>query len=172
MLGSPVTHPEDALVVARRALELGFTSTVGILHDHEGQLQPLGEHQQKIFADHADGQALVRALQPFSKKHCPRRAATNGDAAPAAVISTFAKTAWCIIARSSAASRPSHSRQYTREHLAHEYHTKKTCAPHCTISCVQQVAMLDNWRDPQTREGFRKPVRDLVQLPTTAEDES
>ena len=50
VLGSPVRHPEDALAVARRALELGFTSTVGILHDHDGQLQPLGEHQQELFA--------------------------------------------------------------------------------------------------------------------------
>ena len=50
VLGSPVRHPDDALTVARRALELGFTSTVGILHDHDGQLQPLGEHQQELFA--------------------------------------------------------------------------------------------------------------------------
>jgi len=38
VLGSPVRTPDDALEVARRALELGFTSTVGILHDHGGQL--------------------------------------------------------------------------------------------------------------------------------------
>ena len=50
VLGSPVKNPDDAVVVARRALELGFTSTVGILHDHDGQLQPLGDHQQKLFA--------------------------------------------------------------------------------------------------------------------------
>jgi len=31
-----------------------------------------------------------------------------------------------------------------------EYATKKFCAPRCTVSCVQQVAKLDNWRDPQT----------------------
>jgi hypothetical protein len=63
-------------------------------------------------------------------------------------------------------------KEYTREHLEHEYFTNKSCAPLCTISCVQQVALLDSWRHPQTREGFRKPVRDLVQLPTTAEDET
>ena len=51
VLGSPVHIPEDALAVARRALALGFTSTVGILHDHEGQLQPLAERQQSIFTE-------------------------------------------------------------------------------------------------------------------------
>ena len=39
--------------------------------------------------------------------------------------------------------------EYTREHLDHEFHTEKPCAKFCTIACVQQVAMLDNWRAPQ-----------------------
>jgi hypothetical protein len=48
----------------------------------------------------------------------------------------------------------------------HEYHTQKSCAPRCTVSCVQQVAMLDNWRNPQTRPAFI-PVDSLVRLPGT-----
>ncbi len=59
--------------------------------------------------------------------------------------------------------------QYTRDHLEHEYHTLKSCAPRCTVSCVQQVAMLDNWRYPQTRPAF-KPAEALVQLTTPQED--
>ena len=38
VLGSGVKNPEDALTIAKRAVELGFTSTVGIIHDGEGQL--------------------------------------------------------------------------------------------------------------------------------------
>src|SRR5208282_3873355 len=48
VLGSGVRNPEDALAVAHRAVALGFTSTVGILHDHNGQLQPLGPRGQEI----------------------------------------------------------------------------------------------------------------------------
>src|SRR5580693_5912555 len=33
VLGGGIHNPEDALVVGKRALELGFTSTVGIIHD-------------------------------------------------------------------------------------------------------------------------------------------
>ncbi|HET8549458.1 MAG TPA: radical SAM protein, partial [Bryobacteraceae bacterium] len=33
VLGGGIRHPEDALVVGRRAIELGFTATVGIIHD-------------------------------------------------------------------------------------------------------------------------------------------
>src|SRR5258705_827350 len=34
VLGSGVKNPEDALQIAHRAVDLGFTSTVGIIHDH------------------------------------------------------------------------------------------------------------------------------------------
>src|SRR5579863_8367540 len=50
VLGSGV-NPEDALKVAHRAIELGFTSTVGILHDGNGQLQPLGDRERQIFEE-------------------------------------------------------------------------------------------------------------------------
>src|SRR5438132_9343724 len=40
VVGGGIRDPHDALVVGKRALELGFTSTVGIIHDGGGQLQP------------------------------------------------------------------------------------------------------------------------------------
>src|SRR5258705_10790505 len=49
VLGSGVKDPEDALKIAHRAVALGFTSTVGIIHDNNGQLKPLGPHEQDIF---------------------------------------------------------------------------------------------------------------------------
>src|SRR5580698_1330702 len=51
VLGSGVRNPEDALSVAHRAIEFGFTSTVGILHDGSGQLQPLGRRETEIFSE-------------------------------------------------------------------------------------------------------------------------
>ena len=76
---------------------------------------------------------------------------TSGAAAPARAISTSAKTGWCTGARSSAAIRAFLLLQYTRGRiLRREYNTEKSCAPLCTVSCSQQVAMLDNWRAPQT----------------------
>src|SRR5271170_5527869 len=51
VLGSGVRNPEDALTVARRAQQLGFTSTVGILHDGNGQLEPLGGREIEIFEE-------------------------------------------------------------------------------------------------------------------------
>jgi len=62
--------------------------------------------------------------------------------------------------------------QYTPEMRRHEYSTDKYCAPRCTVSCVQQIAMLDNWRDPQTKKPMPMPPpppsvsHDLVQIGT------
>src|SRR5262249_23496301 len=41
VVGGGIKNPQDALVIGKRALELGFTSTVGIIHDGDGQLKPL-----------------------------------------------------------------------------------------------------------------------------------
>ena len=49
VLGGGVRHPEDALTITRRALELGFETTVGIIHDHSGQLQPLHDEERNVY---------------------------------------------------------------------------------------------------------------------------
>ena len=45
VVGGGIHNPQDALVVGKRAVELGFTSTVGIIHDGGGQLQPLARRR-------------------------------------------------------------------------------------------------------------------------------
>src|SRR6201996_5448809 len=40
VVGGGIHDPNDALVVGKRAIELGFSATVGIIHDGDGQLRP------------------------------------------------------------------------------------------------------------------------------------
>src|SRR5579883_2650869 len=49
VVGGGIHNPEDALQVGKRAVELGFTSTVGIIHDHDGQLRPLADKEREVF---------------------------------------------------------------------------------------------------------------------------
>jgi MoaA/NifB/PqqE/SkfB family radical SAM enzyme len=49
VVGGGIHNPHDAIVVAKRAVELGFTSTVGIIHDSDGQLRPLSREEQDTF---------------------------------------------------------------------------------------------------------------------------
>src|SRR6185312_8992725 len=62
VLGGGIRNPEDALTVSRRAMELGFTSTVGIIHDGDGQLRPLGPRERDVFLE----------MQTFQKSHFSR----------------------------------------------------------------------------------------------------
>src|SRR5712675_991908 len=49
VVGGGIHNPQDALVVSKRAIELGFTSTVGIIHDGEGQLKPLRDEEIAVY---------------------------------------------------------------------------------------------------------------------------
>ena len=49
VLGGGIHNPEDALTVGSARSELGFTSTVGIIHDGDGQLKPIGERERDVF---------------------------------------------------------------------------------------------------------------------------
>ena len=48
VVGAGIRHAEDAITVARRARELGFSTTVGIIHDGGGRLLPLDDHQREV----------------------------------------------------------------------------------------------------------------------------
>src|SRR5579863_1045570 len=49
VVGGGIHNPEDALVVGRRAVELGFSATVGIIHDGDGQLRPLSDRERGVY---------------------------------------------------------------------------------------------------------------------------
>src|SRR6202041_3234323 len=49
VLGGGMSHPEDALTITPRAPELGFETTVGIIHDHSGQLDPLKPNERAVY---------------------------------------------------------------------------------------------------------------------------
>ncbi len=51
VLGSGVRNPDDALAIGRRAVELGFTCTVGIIHDSSGRLRPLDGREAEVFEE-------------------------------------------------------------------------------------------------------------------------
>src|SRR5678815_272766 len=51
VLGGGTRNPEDARTINRRARELGFTTSIGIIHDGLGQLKPLGPVEREIYDD-------------------------------------------------------------------------------------------------------------------------
>ena len=49
VVGGGIKNPQDALVIGKRAVELGFTSTIGIIHDGGGQLKPLKDEERRVY---------------------------------------------------------------------------------------------------------------------------
>ena len=156
VLGSPVRNPQDALTVAQRARALGFTSTVGILHDGDGQLRPLAPDQAAIYRRcRSPGRRCFHSPNTTaSSKTSPEANPIAGTAGPEDGFSTSARTAWSTTARSSAAGPGIPLEQYGRADLIREAAREKPCAPYCTVSCVHQTAMLDSFPgEPETGAG-------------------
>src|SRR5271167_1002909 len=49
VVGGGISNPQDALTIGRRAVALGFSSTIGIIHDGSGQVQPLNAEERGIY---------------------------------------------------------------------------------------------------------------------------
>ena len=167
VLGSGVKNPEDALAVAHRAQQLGFTSTVGILHDGQGQLKPLGTRETEIFEEiMAMGKRSFSRINGF--QHNIARGKPNDWRGRAGsrylYICEYGLVHYCSQQRGYPGVP---LEKYTAERRRREYFVRKGCAPHCTVSCVQQICVVDNWRDPQTLGPAANPPsssESLVQL--------
>ena len=150
VLGSGVKDPEDALRIAHRAVDLGLTSTVGIIHDHNGQLKPLGPRGIEIFEE-----IMTLSKRSFSRfndfQHNVARGKEHNwrcrSGSRYLYVCEEGLVHWCSQQRGYPGIPLA---QYTPEMRHREFYTAKFCAPLCTVSCVQQVGMLDNWRAPQT----------------------
>jgi MoaA/NifB/PqqE/SkfB family radical SAM enzyme len=150
VLGSGVKNPEDALEIAHRAVALGFTSTVGIIHDGFGQLKSLNPRQIEIFEEIMElGKRSYSRFNDFQHNVARGREHTwrCRSGSRYLYICENGLVHWCSQQRGYPAIALA---QYTPEMRHREYSTEKFCAPRCTVSCVQQVAFLDNWRSPQT----------------------
>ena len=159
VVGSGIAHPEDALTVANRAVALGFSSTIGIIHDGSGQLQPLNPHERGIFEETKQlGKKSFARFNAFQENIAHGR--PNEWRCRAGARYLYICEDGLVHYCSQQRGYPGVSLfDYTREQMRHEFSAPKSCAPYCTVSCVQQVAMIDNWRAPQ------KPVSKSSGLP-------
>jgi len=165
VLGSAIRNPEDAIAVARRAVALGFTTTVGVIHDHSGQLMPLNSRQQEIFDEVAamDKRSYARFYEIFQRNIA--RGKENRWRCRAGSRYLYVCEDGLVHYCSQQRGYPAIPLEdYTPAHIEHEYFTEKACAPRCTVSCVQVIGMFDNWRHPQTRKAFDRSSTPLVQL--------
>ncbi|MBZ5597597.1 MAG: radical SAM protein [Acidobacteriia bacterium] len=162
VVGGGVSNPQDALTIGKRALELGFSSTVGIIHDGDGQLQPLGEEERRVYHE----------MKAMEKRSFTRINSFQDNIAQGRPNQwrCRAGSRYLYICEDGLVHYCSQQRgypgvpleKYTVADIRREYLTEKSCAPHCTVSCVHQVSVFDSWRAPQHPNP--EPVGGLVQI--------
>ena len=159
VLGGGTRNPEDARTINRRARELGFTTSIGIIHDGLGQLKPLGSVEREIYDDvsrQIDGithvvkniYSGIRDFQANLVEGKPNEWRCRAGAR------------YLYICENGLVHYCSQQRgipgipleKYSLEHIRREFNAPKSCAPYCTIGCVHRVSFMDFWRKPQTGE--------------------
>src|ERR1700678_1562054 len=164
VVGSGVSHPQDALTIGKRALELGFSSTIGIIHDGSGQVQPLNDEERRVYHE----------MKNLEKRSFTRVNAFQDNIALGRPNQWRCRAGgrYLYICEDGLVHYCSQQRgypgipleKYTVADLRREFHTEKSCAPHCTVSCVHQVSVLDAWRAPQWPPTAQQPANGFVQI--------
>jgi len=170
VVGGGIHNPQDAVAVGTRALELGFTSTIGIIHDGSGQLKPLQREEREVY----------KRMKSFEKKNYSRFNHFQDAIADGRPNNwrCRAGSRYLYVCEDGLVHYCSQQRgfpakplaEYTIDDVRREFLTEKSCSPHCTVSCVHQISYIDHWRAPQTISAMPAPeqidvdVRELVQI--------
>jgi len=150
VVGGGFKNPNDALVIGRRALELGFESTIGIIHDGSGQLKPLLPDEAKVYFE-----MTHRRKTNYSRFDKFQEAIAQGRPND---WRCRAGSRYLYICEDGLVHYCSQQRgypgvplaDYTTADVKREFLTAKSCSPNCTIGCVHRISYIDHWRAPQT----------------------
>ncbi len=162
VIGGGIRNPEDALEIGRRAVELGFSCSLGIIHDSSGTLKPLTGPEREVFQGMKmlgkKGYTRINQFQNLLADAKPNHWRCRAGARYLYVCED-GLVHYCSQQRGYPGV-PLHA--YSREDIQREYLTPKACAPYCTIACVHQVAVVDFWRDPQTMDSRGRIVHQPI----------
>jgi MoaA/NifB/PqqE/SkfB family radical SAM enzyme len=149
VVGGGVANPDEALLIANRARELGFSSTVGVIHDEMGLNKGLTDREKEVYRE-----IKSKGTRSYARWNWFQDQIVDGGeykwrcraGARYLYVDEAGIVSWCSQQRGTPGIP---LLEYTAEDIDREYHTVKWCAPACTIQCVHQVGHLDAWRDPQ-----------------------
>jgi MoaA/NifB/PqqE/SkfB family radical SAM enzyme len=168
VVGGGIQTPEDALKIGRRALELGFTSTVGIIHDGAGQLKPLGGAELQVYREMRAMEKASYARINYFQDNIARAEENNWRCRAGARYLYICEDGLVHYCSQQRGYPGTPLAEYTVADIRREFLTAKICAPRCTVACVHQISYMDFWRAPQTlapaSPGNQKQSSELVQL--------
>jgi MoaA/NifB/PqqE/SkfB family radical SAM enzyme len=157
VLGGGIKNPDDARTINQRARALGFSTSIGIIHDGEGLLKPLGSKERQVYDEvSADISGpwqvfknLYSGITNFQEKLADGQ--PNEWRCRAGARYLYICENGLVHYCSQQRGIPGVSLEsYTIDDIRREFLTSKWCAPYCTVGCVHRVSTMDFWRSPQT----------------------
>jgi hypothetical protein len=170
VVGGGIRHPQDARTINNRARELGFSTSIGIIHDGSGLLKPLGTAERAVFDDVMlrinSGRQVLKNLYSGIRRFQTNLADGHPNewqcraGARYFYVCEEGLVHWCSQQRGCPGIPLS---AYSVADIRREFLAPKWCAPMCTIGCVHRVSTMDYWRKPQGQGGgvTRGPVREF-----------
>jgi MoaA/NifB/PqqE/SkfB family radical SAM enzyme len=172
VLGGGIKNPNDARIINARARELGFSTSIGIIHDGSGRLKPLGPAERKVYDEVSAAingpwqvlKNLYSGITSFQDNladgkpnlwRCRAGARYLYVCEDGLVHYCSQQRGWPAIPLG----------EYSLEHIRAAFDTPKSCAPYCTIGCVHRVSTMDFWRSPQKTAvdaDLRETAHDLL----------
>ena len=151
VLGISEQRTRDALEVAHVARGLGFSHTVGVLHDGEGVLADLSDTQKQVYAELMEtGGSIAQRFNYLTYQKNLMDGRPNSWRCRAGArylyICEFGLVHLCSQQRGYPGVPLA---DYRVEDIVREFSTAKGCAPFCTVNCVHQASFLDEWRGSQ-----------------------
>jgi MoaA/NifB/PqqE/SkfB family radical SAM enzyme len=151
VLGISDERTADVIEVAKTAAHYGLQHSVGVLHDHTGTLKPLSPKQMDAYEQvtkispsivHGFNYRLFQGNLMHGKSNDWKCRA----GARYLYVTEDGRVHWCSQQRGYPGIP---LLDYGREDIIREFHTEKSCAPTCTLSCVHQTSLFDRYRGKQ-----------------------
>ena len=156
VVGGGIRNPEDARTINDRARALGFSTSIGIIHDGLGQMKALGPTEHKVFDEVSA--AINGPWQVFKNLYSGIRGFQENlaDGKPNE-WRCRAGARYLYVCEKGLVHYCSQQRgfpgvpleSYSLDDIRREFSTQKPCAPFCTVGCVHRVSTMDFWRSPQ-----------------------
>lgn len=144
VVGPGLSSADDALQIARRAQELGFSFSPGLLHDRRGQMLPIEPGRKDAIL-----RLLKKNLQLYTRINNFQANLISGRSndwhclagARYLYVSEDGLVHYCSPKRG-APGIPLD--RYSVEHIRTAFSTPKPCAAKCNVGCVHRASQFDN----------------------------
>jgi MoaA/NifB/PqqE/SkfB family radical SAM enzyme len=162
VVGGGIKNPEDARTINRRARHLGFSTSIGIIHDGDGRLKPLGAAEREVYESvmaEINGpwqvlKNLYSGIRGFQENLADGKP-NNWRCRAGGRYLYICENGLVHLCSQQRGYPATPLERYTVDDIRREFMTPKSCAPYCTIGCVHRVSTMDFWRRPQSEPGPR-----------------